>query len=107
MRPRRDHILVRPDPIASHITSTKIVVNARTAGTGTNHAGSREQLGRTGTVVAVGPGKVSRKGVQIVPELAAGDRILFGEFEYPEWPGVGTERLLVLSWQDVCGVIEY
>lgn len=106
MRPLRDHILIRPDPIANHITNTGIVVNARTEGTGTNHAGSREQLGRTGVVVAVGPGKVSRKGELMAHDLKPGDRVLFGEFDYPEVPGNDKDRLLMLSWQDVCGVIE-
>ena len=105
MRPLRDHILVKPDPIAGHV-SKRIVVNARTVGTGENHAGSREQLGRTGTVVAVGPGKTTRKGVQQAPALAVGDRILFGEFQYAEVPTLGPDRLLVLSWQDVCAVLE-
>jgi co-chaperonin GroES (HSP10) len=105
VRPLRDHILVKPDPIAGHV-SKRIVVNARTVGTGENHAGSREQLGRTGTVVAVGPGKTTRKGVQHSPALSVGDRVLFGEWDYPEVPALGPDRLLVLSWQDICGIIE-
>src|ERR1700752_5423117 len=88
MRPLRDHILVRPDPILNHISQTKIVVNART-GIGT----SQEQLGRTGTVVAVGTcrqrledrlGENRYRYRQQAPELAVGDRILFGEWEYPQ-----------------------
>ncbi len=101
MRPLRDHILVRPDPLASHVTTTALILKARTGITG-----SREQFGRTGTVVAVGPGKTSRKGRQEASDLAVGEKILFGEFEYPEIEGQGPERLLVLSWQDVVGVVD-
>jgi co-chaperonin GroES (HSP10) len=110
VRPLRDHILVKPDPILNHISNTKIVVSART---GIN--APKEQLGRTGTVVAVGScrmrwedrnGRQRYKYRQQVPEVRVGDRILFGEYEYPEVPSDGPDRLLVLSEADVVGVIE-
>lgn len=110
MRPLRDHILVKPDPIASHITTTKIVVNARQ---GIN--APQEQLGRLGTVVAVGScrmrwedrnGKKAQKYRSQPPELRPGDRVLFGEYAYPEVPSAGPDRLLVLSEADVIGVVE-
>lgn len=101
MRVLRDHILVRPDATAGHVTTSGIVIQSRTGITT-----SREQFGRTGTVVAVGPGKTNRKGRQEPPGLAVGEKILFGEFEYAEIEGQGPERLLVLSWQDVVGVVD-
>lgn len=108
MRPLRDHILVKADPLNTH-SSTRIVVNAR-PGIQT----SQEQLGRTGTVVAVGTcrmrwedrkGKYAHRYRQQPPELRVGDRVLFGEFEYPEIPG-NPDRLLVLQEGDVIGVID-
>ena len=108
MRPLRDHILVKADPINRH-SSQRIVVNAR-AGIHT----SQEQLGRTGTVMAVGScrmryedrnGKKAFRYRSQPPAVSVGDRILFGEFDYPEVPG-NPDRLLVLQEGDVIGVIE-
>lgn len=56
---------------------------------------SQAQLGRFGTVTAVGP-DVDRD--QIKP----GDRVCYGEFEYPKTPN----GEFVLSEMDICGVLD-
>jgi chaperonin GroES len=95
-QPKRDHILVKADPLLDHVSTSGLLIKARN-GIQT----SQEQLGRTGTVMAVGPGKLSKKGIPHPPELSVGDKVLLGEWEYPELePG-----LLVASWQDVCAVL--
>src|SRR5271169_2537083 len=110
MRPLRDHILVKPDPLNAHSSTSRLVVSMRQSITG-----SQEQLGRTGTVVAVGSCRMrweDRNGPRAqryrreAPGLRIGERVLFGEWEYPEVPGPGPGRLLVLSESDVIGVIE-
>jgi len=96
IRPLRDRIVVRPDPLAAHATATAIVLQARTGITT-----SQEQFGRTGTVLSVGPGKASRKTGQRAPlDLAPGDRVLFGEWLYPQADG-----LLVMQEADIAGVV--
>ncbi len=95
IRPLRDRIVVKPDPIAAHV-SELLILKAREAITT-----SREQLGRTGTVIAVGPGKRTRKGAVLTPEVKPGDKVLLGEWEYPK-----ADDLLVCQEADVCGVVE-
>src|SRR5271169_1963056 len=110
MRPLRDHILVKPDPLNAHSSTSRLVVSVRQSITG-----SQEQLGRTGTVVAVGScrmrwedrnGRRAQRYRREAPGLLLGDRVLFGEFEYPQVPSGGPDRLLVLSEADVIGVID-
>lgn len=68
------------------------------------------QLGRTGTVLAVGPGKTDKKGRPRSLGLFPGDRVAFGEFNYPslypDLPYPGTVPVLMLQEADVIGVIE-
>jgi len=90
LQPLRDKILVRPE---KRIQSTIYVQSAE--------ADSR------GTVVAVGP-DAQAEGLNV------GDRITFGTFakdykdEYLKFEEIkhNDERLLKMSWQDVCFVME-
>lgn len=102
LSPLRDRIVVLPDPERDNITSAGITVKSRegfhttTKGGGLNE--SAMQLGRQGTVIEIGP-DIDRD------QLAPGDRIMFGEFEYPEHYHNG-QRFLVMQDKDVCGVRE-
>jgi len=90
LQPLRDKILVRPE---KRIQSTLYIQSAE--------AESR------GTVIAVGP-EAQAEG------LSVGDRITFGTFakeykdEYLKFEEIkhNNERLLKMSWQDVCFVME-
>jgi len=93
LRALQDRIVVEPDPERENITAMGIIVKAREG----IHT-SDEQLGKQGTVIAVGE-EVDRD------QLKPGDRILFGEFNYPEY-FEGTKRYLVLQDADVCAVID-
>ena len=75
------------------VTSMGIIVKAST-GIQT----SQEQLGRKGTVMAVGP--------DCDPDLKVGDQILFGEFSFCEYLHEGRTKYLVMQDKDVVGVIE-
>ena len=90
LQPLRDKILVRPE---KRIQSTLYVQTAE--------ADSR------GTVIAVGP-DAAAEGLNV------GDRITFGTYnkdykdEYLKFEEIkhNDERLLKMSWQDVCFVME-
>lgn len=99
IRPLRDRIVVKPDPLAAHV-SELIILRARAAITA-----SREQFGRTGTVLAVGPGKQGKHGTRSL-QIEPGAKILFGEWEYPTVDENGSEQVLVLQEADIIGVIE-
>lgn len=92
-RPLRDNIFVLQDSLREDVTPSGIVITA-TKGI----VESQKQLGREGTVVAIGP--------DVDPaQLRVGDRILYGEFSHPEYSENG-KRYIRLSEKDVVGVIE-
>lgn len=92
-KPMRDRIIVLPDPTRDDITAAGIIVQARKG----MHE-SQKQLGKTGTVIATGEG-VDRE------QLRPGDRICFGEFNYPEYRE-NHVTYLIMQDADICGVIE-
>ena len=99
-RPLRDQILVKPDDLQTTASESGLLIRQREG-----IQNSQEQLGRTGCVVAVGPGKVGSNGLRIQCQAHPGDRITFGEFDYPEWETAG-ERFLVIQDADVAGVFD-
>ena len=96
-QPRGDRILVKPDPVLEHATATGIVVVPRNG----EIVESAKQFGRTGTVVAVGPGKKDKKGNIHPLTVKEGDRIYFGEFIYQQF-----HDCYLMQEADVCGVID-
>jgi chaperonin GroES len=58
-----------------------------------------------GRVIAVGPGKVTDNGQRVVPEVKAGDKILFGKYAGTEIKIEGDEHL-ILREDDVLAIIE-
>lgn len=100
IQPTDDRILVLPDEWREDVSATGIIVKARQG-----MCASQEQLGHTGTVVAVGPGKYRKHGKRIPLDVTAGDRIAFGELKYPEHMEDG-KRYLVLQEADVAWVFD-
>jgi chaperonin GroES len=58
-----------------------------------------------GEVLAVGPGKKSDKGELIVPNVKAGDRVLFGKYS-GQTVKVEGDELLVMKESDLFAVVE-
>lgn len=98
--PLRDRLLVKPDPQLHHVSLSGLVLQARDG-----IRSSQEQLGRTGTVIAIGPGRRTAKGVLVPSAVRVGDRILFGEWEYAKVSGNGVDWL-VIQEADIEAVIE-
>lgn len=88
MKPLADYIFVQQDPEREYIGG---IIVAASKGIVT----SQTQLGRFGTVKAVGP-DVDKN------QLKPGDRICYGEFDYPKSP----DGLFILQEADVAGVID-
>lgn len=97
--PTEDRIVVLPDALREDVTAAGIFVKVAP----TNE--SQRQLGGTGTVVAVGPGKRGRDGRRIPLAVEPGQRIAFGEFQHKEH-FEGATRFLIMQEADVCGVFE-
>lgn len=89
----RDRILVLPDKVRDDVSAAGILIAASKG-----IVESQAQFGRCGTVIAVGDA-VDQE------QLKAGDRVLYGEFAFPECDHEG-QKHIILQDADVCGVIE-
>jgi chaperonin GroES len=58
-----------------------------------------------GEVVAVGPGALDDNGKRVVPEVKAGDFVLFGKWSGTEVKVDGNE-LLIMKESDIMGILE-
>lgn len=58
-----------------------------------------------GKIVAVGSGKVLENGQKVVPEVKAGDKVIFSKYAGTEVK-VEDKEYLILSERDVLAVIE-
>jgi len=66
---------------------------------------SQEQRGHRGRVLAVGPGKRTKKGVLLEPQVSPGDLVRFGEFDYKRWRENDAPCMLI-SEMDILGIEE-
>ncbi|QBQ99242.1 hypothetical protein [Paraburkholderia pallida] len=99
IQPTDDRILVRPDALREDITTAGLLVKV------SENIESQRQLGGTGIIIAVGPGKRGRDGRRRELVVSPGQRIVFGEFQHKEY-FEGSERFLIMQEADVCGVFE-
>jgi chaperonin GroES len=58
-----------------------------------------------GTIIAVGPGKLSDEGTRIEPDVKVGQRVLYGKYSGTE-VSVDGEEYLILRESDVLAVIK-
>lgn len=103
MQPRADRILVKPDEYLAHASEVGLVIPPRDG----RIIDSQSQFGRTGTIVAVGPGKRDKNG-HIHPLVCkTGDRVYWGEFQHPQYEDEDGTKYYVLQEADICGVIDH
>jgi chaperonin GroES len=93
IRPLGDRILVKP-----------IKEEEKTKG-GIIIPDTAKEKPQEGKVVAVGKGKVTEEGKLLVPDVKAGDKILFGKYAGSEVKLEGEEHL-ILREDDILGVLE-
>jgi len=99
LRPLQDYILIKP--IERQLSETLLVITALT---------DQGTWGAFGDVVAVGPGKRSKKGKIIPVGSKVGDRVLYGGaglgcIKFPKVVEDGQEYLIIQD-ADVCFVDE-
>lgn len=92
-RPLQDRVLVR-----------RVESEEKTAG-GIILPDTAQEKPSEGVVVAVGPGVRDEKGAYIKPDVAEGNRIVFGKWSGTEIK-IGGEDLLIMKEADIMGVIE-
>lgn len=94
IRPLHDRVIVR------RISES----DSKTAG-GLFIPDSAKEKPLEGEVVAVGKGKLLDSGIRVDPDVAAGDRVLFGKYSGSEVKLDG-EELLIMREDDILGIIE-
>jgi len=91
-------------PLGDRILVKRIQEEEKTKG-GIIIPDTAKEKPQEGRVVAVGKGKMSEDGKLLVPDVKAGDRILFGKYAGSEIKLEGEEHL-ILREDDILGVLE-
>ncbi|MCK9244059.1 MAG: co-chaperone GroES [Candidatus Marinimicrobia bacterium] len=81
-------------PLADRVLVKPLVSNEKTAG-GIYLPDTAKEKPQEGTVIAVGPGKVSDDGKKIAMEVKVGDRVLYGKYSGTEVTLDGEEHLIM------------
>ena len=92
-RPLHDRVLVR-----------RVEEDERSAG-GIIIPDTAKEKPSQGEVISVGPGARDERGELVAPDVAAGDRILFGKWSGTEVT-IDGEELLIMKESDILGVLE-
>ncbi len=92
-RPLHDRVLVR-----------RIEEEEKTAG-GIIIPDTAKEKPSEGEILAVGPGARNEAGDLITPDVAAGNRVLFGKWSGTEVK-INGEDLLIMKESDIMGIIE-
>jgi chaperonin GroES len=91
-------------PLGDRILVKRIKEEEKTKG-GIIIPDTAKEKPQEGKVVAVGKGKVTEEGKLLVPDVKAGDKILFGKYAGSEVKLEGEEHL-ILREDDILGVLE-
>ena len=91
-------------PLGDRILVKRIKEEEKTKG-GIIIPDAAKEKPQEGKVVAVGKGKVTEEGKLLVPDVKAGDKILFGKYAGSEVKLDGEEHL-ILREDDILGVLE-
>lgn len=91
-------------PLGDRILVRRVEEDAKTPG-GIIIPDTAKEKPQQGEVLAVGPGARDKDGRRIAPELAPGQKVLFGKWSGSE-VRIDGEDLLIMKESDVLGVLE-
>ncbi len=91
-------------PLGDRVVVKRVQEETKTAG-GIIIPDTAQEKPQEGEIVSVGPGGRDERGERIVPEVKAGDRILFGKWSGTEVK-VDGQDLLIMKESDIMGVLE-
>lgn len=94
IRPIHSRVLVKRDPPTEKTKGGIIVPDM-----------AREKL-TIGTVLAVGPGRITDSGRRIEPDVKKDDRIVFGKYSGSEVEHGGENDQIFMNEDEILGVIE-
>jgi len=92
IKPLEDKILVQANEAETTTASGLVIPD------------TAKEKPQEGTVVAVGPGRISEKGDRIPMDVAAGDVVIYSKYGGTEIKYAG-EEYLILSARDVLAVV--
>lgn len=92
-------------PLHDRVVVKRNEEETKTAG-GIVLPGSAAEKPSQGVVVAVGPGKALDNGTVRKVDLKVGDKVIFGKYAGNNTVKVGDDELLILSENEIFGVVE-
>ena len=91
-------------PLSDRVVVRRVAEEQKSAG-GIIIPDTAQEKPQEGEVIAVGPGALDEHGKRIVPEVKAGDFVLFGKWSGSEVK-INGEELMIMKESDLLGVIE-
>jgi chaperonin GroES len=91
-------------PLGDRVVVRRIEEEAKTAG-GIIIPDTAKEKPSQGEIISVGPGALDENGKRVVPEVKAGDVVLFGKWSGTEVK-IDGEELLIMKESDIMGIIE-
>ena len=91
-------------PLGDRVVVRRVKEEHKTAG-GIIIPDTAQEKPQEGEVIAVGPGALDDNGKRVVPEVKAGDIVLFGKWSGTEVK-IDGEELLIMKESDIMGIIE-
>ena len=91
-------------PLGDRVLVERLEAETMTAG-GIVLPDSAKEKPIQGKVIAVGEGKRTDSGKQVAPDVAVGDRVLFGKYAGTEVK-LGDDEYLIMPASDILAIIE-
>jgi chaperonin GroES len=91
-------------PLGDRVVVRRIKEDQKTAG-GIIIPDTVAEKPQEGEVISVGPGALDDQGKRVLPEVAAGDYVLFGKWSGSEVKVDGAD-LLIMKESDIMGILE-
>src|SRR5437588_12864689 len=91
-------------PLGDRVVVRRVQEGQKTPG-GIIIPDTAQEKPQEGEVIAVGPGALDDNGKRVVPEVKAGDIVLFGKWSGTEVKLDG-EELLIMKESDIMGIVE-
>ena len=97
-------IFMKFRPLGDRVVVRRVAEEQKTPG-GIIIPDTVQEKPQEGEIIAVGPGALDEHGKRVVPEVKAGDFVLFGKWSGSEVKVEGQE-LLIMKESDIMGVLE-
>ena len=91
-------------PLHDRVVVRRLEAEEKTAG-GIIIPDTAKEKPQEGEIISVGPGALDDNGKRVVPEVKAGDFVLFGKWSGTEVKVEG-EDLLIMKESDIMGILE-